>query len=126
MATQVFSFPQTSIPTGTFNIPVTSLPALQSSVTLSLARCTTPTPTIWPNATTTILVTLFASYDGGVTWDTGARSDAHGGIELLPRSTAENPTVTMRFTWPNPPTHLKGSIAVAGGPLLTSGSVTVA
>jgi len=66
MATKKFSFPQMSLPTGVTPIPQTSLGVSVKSVTLSLARCTTATPTIWPSAATTLVIALEVSYDGGV------------------------------------------------------------
>lgn len=124
MATQVFSFPQTSIPTGTFPVSKSSLPASITSLTLSLARCTTNTPTIWPNATTTVTGDLQVSLDGGVTFQDLGGFSSPGGIFTQKDGTQLTNTVC---TWTLPPnaTHLQGTLVVANGPCVTSGSVTV-
>jgi len=123
--TQVFSFPQTSIPTGTFQIPPSDLGAVSfTSLILSLARCTAATPQFWPNAATGLDMALEVSYDGGSTWEPGgAITGATGGIETT--KIGENPTASFTFSYPTQPNQVRGTLTVTNGPLVTQGSVSV-
>lgn len=49
-------------------------------VDFSIQRCTTATPTIWPNASTTLEIIPEVSLDAGVTWLEAGRSASAGGI----------------------------------------------
>lgn len=51
-----------------------------TSVDFSIQRCTTATPTIWPNASTTLDVLPEVSLDGGSTWIEAGRFTSAGGI----------------------------------------------
>src|SRR4051812_42143110 len=53
-----------------------------TSVDFSVARCTTATPTIWPNTATTLRVVPQMSIDGGLTWIECGAFTAQGGIGL--------------------------------------------
>jgi len=123
-AQQVFTFPKTSIPDGATPVPVTLLPASVASLTMSVARCTDADPTIWPDPTTTLEVDLQASTDGGQTWqDLGGFTSA-GGIGTMKDGTQRQFT-TCTWNFQGVPTHVRGSINVANGPLVTSVSISV-
>lgn len=125
--TQVYSFGATSIPSGTTPIPATSVPASVVSAVVSINRCTTATPTNWPNATTTLDIALEVSYDGGVTWvGGGGVTGMSGGIAHQRDKVTEQPTSDLLLQYPSHPTHIRGSLTVANGPLVTSGgSITM-
>lgn len=121
---QVFSFPQTSIPTGEFTIPVTSLPASINTLTVSVARCTTATPTIWPDPATTLMVQTQYSYDGAVTWDFPDTWGGVGGIFHDPKTNTDIAMTSSQQVFDKgSPTHVKGKLTVTNGPLVTSGSI---
>lgn len=128
MANQIFSFGVTNIPSGTFQIPATSIGASVTSLTLSLARCTTATPTIWPNQTTTLDMQLEVSFDNRASWlPGGSITGAKGGVELKRDGVTENPSADFTFSYGGQsPTDVRGSLTVTGGPLRTSGVVTFA
>jgi hypothetical protein len=115
---RIFTFTNMSFPTGTTNLPQTSIPANTSSITLALARNTAAAPTKWPNATTTIHLALQFSYDGGVTFVPAAPFDSAGGLQRIHNHDVAQSTAT--WTFKVNPTHVKGILVVAGGPLLTT------
>lgn len=49
---------------------------------IRVARCTTATPAIWPNASTRATLAVSASTDGGTTWQFLAGGASAGGISL--------------------------------------------
>lgn len=54
-----------------------------TSVDFSIQRCTTATPTIWPNSTTILEIIPEVSIDGGASWIEAGRSVSPGGISFL-------------------------------------------
>ena len=125
MSRIIFQFPTMNIPTGVFTIPETPTPGPELSMTLALARCTTATPLIWPLAITTIDVTMQASYDGGATYFDAGGFTAEGGI-AIGHGGVERTNTYMTLTFDQSPTHYKGTVTVANGPMRTSGVVSVA
>ena len=99
-----------------------------TSVLFSIQRCTTATPTVWPNASTTLEIIPEVSLDGGVTWIEAGRTTNVGGIQLSKFGTelafalsggylpAEVGGVTRQY---------RVQTTIAGGPLRTSASVEV-
>lgn len=125
MSTQVFSFAQQSIPTGVFTLPESVMPAGVLKLSIRIARCTTATPTIWPNFSTKLSIALEVSYDNGASWVSGgAAYGMPGGIEL-DKAGAEIAVSNMTSGYAQPPDKIRGTLAVTGGPLVTSGSIWV-
>src|SRR6478735_8573547 len=99
-----------------------------TSVDFSVARCTTATPTIWPNASTTLAVKPEMSTDGGSTWvECGAFTSA-GGIVL--DKFGNEATVTIGGGSLPPQVgavtrQYRVTTTIAGGPLRTSATVEV-
>ncbi len=109
-----------NLATGTQDVGPLNLPNSLASLKITLARCTTPTPTVWPNSTTTIAVTLFVSLDGGTTWIPSGAFTAAGGIYV--RNGVEVPSTIMEVA-PIPDgtsRKLKATIVVNNGPLVSS------
>ena len=119
---QVYSFAQQTLPVGTITIPATAFGATVNEVVAVIARCTTATPTIWPDSNTTLTFNFDISYDGGNTWYFGAGDTRSGGIASNKRGEITQEQFSRDF--PTPPTHFRGTIVVSGGPILTSGSVS--
>lgn len=120
----VFSLGQTSLPEGATVIPKTAVPANATSATLTLGRCTTGAPTLWPNVTTTVSIALEVSYDGGVTFLPGGGFTASGGIFV--RRGVESDFTTAIFGYSIHPTHIQGTVTVTNGPMVTTVSIAVA
>jgi hypothetical protein len=99
-----------------------------TSVLFNIQRCTTATPTIWPNVTTTLEIIPEVSLDGGSTWIEAGRTTNVGGIQLSKFGTelafclsggglpAEVGGVTRQY---------RVQTTIAGGPLRTSATVEV-
>ena len=100
-----------------------------SGFMLEIGRCTTATPTIWPNATTELDIMVIPSFDGGATFDANAKigfAGAFGGILADPKNGIEH-TVTSfggRFS-PQEPTAVRVDIVIRGGPIYSYLDVTV-
>lgn len=121
--TTLFTSGTINIPTGDLVIPQSAWPGAFLSATISLNRCTTPTPTIWPNVATTIDIALEVSYDGAATFLPGGGGTAQGGI-ALGKGSAERAQTFFTFTYSQVPTHIRGTVTVASGPLRTAVTVT--
>lgn len=112
-----------TLPNGATPIPQVALPANSTKMVLSLARCTTATPTFWPNTNQTIHVDLQFSYDGGASWQVANAFDSSGGIVTFHGQEVAQSTGTWIYA-PNP-THLRGQLIVTNGPVRTSVTVDV-
>jgi hypothetical protein len=84
---------------------------------ITIGRCTTATPNIWPNASTRIKFEVWFSFDGGLTYDhkeewtpQGGGIVSKGGIELTEEG------VSWKFS-PDEPTHAKATVTITGGPI---------
>lgn len=97
-----------------------------TSVDFSIARCTTPTPTIWPNASTTLEVIPEVSVDGGVTWVEAGRFASAGGIAQGKGGVGEA-TVTIGGGSLPAGTNRQYRVTtiIGGGPLRSSATVEV-
>src|SRR4051812_5826333 len=69
------------------------------SIKLTLQRCTTATPTIWPQLTTFVNLELSGSFDGGATWIPMGAWGAFGGI-FIRRDGSEAQISEAAFPWP--------------------------
>ena len=98
-----------------------------TSIDFSIQRCTTATPTVWPNVATTLEIIPQVSVDGGVTWNDAGRSTNVGGISLF----RGNEVAFSRSGGSIPPQvggvtrQYKVTTIIAGGPLRTSATVEV-
>jgi hypothetical protein len=113
---------------GVYDFGPVDVPDAVTRVEYKIARCTTATPTIWPNATTTLTINMEYSLDGGATWwgVGGGVDGATGGIQMDKYGTSER-TYEMGFgTIPSGAGRLiRGRVIIAGGPLRTSVGVVV-
>jgi len=55
-------------PTGTHDYGPVNMPDSLAQATVRLARCTTATPSYWPNTSTRVSAQVLMSFDGGITF----------------------------------------------------------
>jgi len=123
--TTTVSFPLANYPNGSRTSGSVSVADTDTSVEFSVQRCTSVDNTIWPNASTTLSVTVDQSNDGGATWQNVFGFTGIGGI-IVDKHGAEVPR-SFVSTSLNPGTSrlLRASATIAGGPLRTSGQFDV-
>lgn len=130
MATQVTIAPLNTYAAGTYPFGPIALPNGTHGFNVSVQRCTSANPTIWPSSTTTLQFDLQFSCDGGKTYSKLGENSAGpslGGIITDPKTGQEVPAWV--FCWrfsPVDATHVKGVITIAGGSVKTSATVTKA
>jgi len=119
------NIPQASHPTGTVSFGPIAVPSGLTGFSMSVARCTGVTPTIWPDAASLIQLSLDCSYDGGATYQVRQFAFENPGGVLKDRSGVDIPrwNVSARVD-PLQPTHIKVSMTVVNGPILTSAVIT--
>jgi hypothetical protein len=110
--------------TGTLAIPQFNIADGAIGYTIYLARCTTATPTLWPNVSTTIEVSIEISFDGGTVWGGGGSFTESGGIRSFKGSELAN---SAGFFGIQAGTNRKGrgAVVITNGPMRTSGRVDV-
>jgi hypothetical protein len=100
------------------DIPVIVLDERCVSLLVSLNR-NTETDASWPDPATTVTIVLQVSYDGGTSYLPGGSFSAKGG-RALGRNGAVLAQTAVTFRYSEPITHVKGTISVTNGPLVTS------
>jgi len=123
--TTTVAFPLANYPDGTRTSSNVSVSDAATTLSFSVQRCTSSTPTIWPNATTTLAITVDQSNDGGSTWRNVFGFTAIGGI-VTDKHGVEIPN-SFASTTLNPGTSrlLRATATIAGGPLRSSGQFDV-
>jgi len=112
---------------GTRNFGPIDVASDVTSIDFSIQRCTTATPTIWPNTSTTLTITPEVSLDGGTTWIEAGKSENQGGISFF----KGNEVAFSRSGGFIPPEvggvtrRYRLTTVIAGGPLRTSATVEV-
>jgi hypothetical protein len=116
-----------NVPTGTQEFGPANVPSTVTSFGVRLARCTTATPTFWPNASTTVNASLLLSNDGGATYPRGAGgfTGAGGiikvqGVEAPESNMFGGVSAPLGAGW-----QIKAVITVTGGPLVSQLTVEV-
>lgn len=119
--------PLANYPNGTREFGPWAFPNGLAGFDVRIGRCTSASPTLWPNASTTLDLQLQFSYDGGATWTaigangTGPRS---GGIITQRGIDLAEEVFSWRFS-PDEPTHAKATVTITGGPLRSYLDLTV-
>jgi hypothetical protein len=115
------AIPLNDYATGTHNLPSTNILDNATGIYFEISRCTTATPTIWPNASTELSISLEVSLDGGATWLGLSGFGSTGGI-FIKRDGSEA-TVSSSLT--NLPAgtgrKVRGTATIVGGPLRSQG-----
>lgn len=115
--------PLADYPTGERTFTLNNLDDSAQSFRMELARCTTATPDIWPNAATEIRFRLLVSVDNGQTWIPSGGAGAGGGIQIRRDGTEAPLTVLSAGLIPGTKRRLRLYIEVINGPLRTSGTL---
>jgi len=107
---------------GIRQVPERSLPDSASELYFEFARCTSATPSIWPNETTRLQMDFEGSTDG-ITWFPAGGFSSIGGI-ITRFNGVEVPLTTIRLPLPKLAGRLiRATIQITGGPLRTEGSI---
>lgn len=118
--TTIATFPLASYPNGTRTSSAVNVPDTATSAAVQVQRCTSATPTIWPNATTSLSITAELSLDGGTNWTTIGSWTSIGGIDSY--HGVETPWSSATFSLPaGAGRKLRSTATIAGGPLLSQG-----
>lgn len=111
----IFSIPLNVYTSQTLTIPSRATPQGMEGCLIEMPRCTTADPTIWPLASTIIVFSLDFSYDNEATWSVGQYVARHtGGIRSKNGVEVAVSQGSMYFS--PPPTHVRGSVELIGGP----------
>jgi hypothetical protein len=98
-----------------------------TSILISFARCTSASPTIWPNASTILTITPQVSVDAGASWVECGASVSPGGISFF----RGNEVAFGQSGGGIPPAvngvtrQYKCTVNIVGGPLRSSVTVEV-
>jgi hypothetical protein len=120
----VFTLPAQNYPPGEQIFGPVAVPQGLLGCVIILASCTSATPTIWPNAGSRVDISLDCSYNGGQSYQLGQFKWGQGGGIFLDKNGNERPTRVIRFDAIPPPTHVRWTITISGGPVRTSGTLT--
>lgn len=93
-----------------------------TTVHVSLVRAVSADPSQWSNPDT--LVTVELEVSDGEAYEFGGAFSASGGIHT-DKSGVEMPTTAVRFTYPRVMRHVKGTITVTNGPLVSTLTLAV-
>lgn len=111
-----------ALPTGLQQLPERNVPNALERVTMRLKRCTTATPTFWPNASTVLHAEAWLSIDNAPFVRISALRGAAGGILL--DDGVEQPEWYWFFTiWPGANRRIRFDIEVENGPLVSEFSL---
>lgn len=110
---------------GSYSLGPATVPDWATSIGVELTRCTTATPTIWPNQSTQFEAVMELSMDGGATWGPAGRVTAVGGIFTNKNGVEAQVTAFGATITPGVGRLIRGAASIAGGPLRTEVSVVL-
>lgn len=122
---RVLSVPVRNYQLGSRSFGPVTLPDGVSSITVSVTRCTSATPTIFSDPASKISIEIEASFDGGATWVSGGEFEALGGVHMR-HDGSEGAASSATWTWPpGSGRRLRGSVTVSGSTIRTALTVEV-
>lgn len=118
--------PLADYPNGTRATNFRAIPDDATRISVEVARCTTADPTIWPNASTHLDLSIDLSTDGGLTFLRATSGGIAGGIQPgLHGGEAAVTRITMSGIPPGTGRSVRLSGTISGGPLRTQGTVEI-
>jgi hypothetical protein len=124
--TRTVDLPLNNYPNGARSTAWRAIPDSATYISIELARCTSADPTIWPNPSTMVDLTIELSMDGGASvYIRNTEGQIPGGI--MPGIGGEA-TRTRIALWPIPPgtnRMVRIAASVSGGPIRTSGTIEI-
>lgn len=113
-----------SLASGTQTFGPINVPDAMSNLFIKLARCTTATPTFWPNVATQVTARILVSYDGGLTFPILVIGFAASGGIYVPRTGIEAPfSIARGNDAPRVGRKIRAEIEVTNGPLVSQVTV---
>jgi hypothetical protein len=126
--TRTVDLPLGNYQNGTRTTGWRAIPDTATFISVELARCTSADPTIWPNASTMVDLTIELSMDGGATvYLRATEGQIPGGI--MPGKGGGEAPRSRKALWPIPPGSnrmVRLGASVSGGPIRTSGTIEIA
>lgn len=110
---------------GTITMPSSAVPDWVSRISLTVGRCTTATPDLWPDEGVTLAMDFEISMDSGASWRPFASFLAKGGVQLDKAGAEASESGLSRELPPGSGRRLRGSAMIAGGTLRTQGYIEV-
>lgn len=110
---------------GNYSLGPANVPDWVTFIGVELTRCTSATPTIWPNQSTQFEAVMELSMDGGATWEAAGRVTAVGGIYVNKLGVEAQVTAFSATVTPGVGRLIRGTASIAGGPLRTEVSVVL-
>ncbi len=117
------NIPATTLPVGTREFGPAAIPNGATSVDILVDRTVSGGLNSLTNATQVIL-TVFESTDGGVTWIAVASTTCIGGVFTMHGGLPLNSNDVGAMIYPDA-THIKGSVTVSGTSVTVAGTLTV-
>jgi len=117
------TIPLAVYPTGSIPFGPMAVPGGLSGFSVTVARCTTLTPSIWTSPAAIVGLSVDCSYDGGVTWELNQIGWSQGGGIIKDKQGNEiaNSVISGNVALNGQPaTHIRGAFTVTNGPVLTS------
>jgi hypothetical protein len=115
--------PLANYPTGPLTTPAVSLPDDVSIINITLQRCTSLAPTVWPNSSTTLALSVEQSNNGGTTWVPVAGVMCGGGIRQSEDGGELSEQYIKTAVFPGVSRKFRATAVIGAGPLRTSLSV---
>lgn len=110
---------------GDYALGPADVPDWVKFIGVELIRCTTATPTIWPNQSTQFEAVMELSMDGGATWGLAGRVTGVGGIFVNKLGIEAPVTAFGAGIAPGVGRLIRGTASITGGPLRTQVSVVL-
>jgi hypothetical protein len=114
------AFPLANYPTGSQTVGPFNLRNQDRAFRLTIRRCTTADPTIWPNASTLLRLAAEISFDGGTTWKKAGAMETRGGIVSLGGEELTESWFQVNLP-PGDARRLRANVTIVDGPLRSEG-----
>lgn len=121
---EIVVLPLANYASGTYQFGPVAIADAVNSVMFKVARCTTASPTIWPDPATTLTVALEISVDGGE-WLNQGGWGAMGGISPDRNGNEAAASFGGGALFPGVNRRSRGTITISNGPLRSTMSVLV-